>query len=214
VCSSDLSKVIYPPLTIRNSKQIQNSKFKIQNSDYFLIVSRLVFNKRIDIAIEAFNILGLPLKIIGTGRDFNRLKRIANKNIEFMGYVSDENLISYYKNAQALIFPGIEDFGLVMVEAQMFGLPVVAFRGGGAKETSWRLEEFKKRLIVVQKQPFSIKDLKINGKDVMEILGIPSGPKVGEVLEKIFEKVENKMLPNEREILVDFLSKNFVENDK
>jgi tRNA nucleotidyltransferase/poly(A) polymerase len=107
----------------------------------------------------------------------------------------------------------IRNVGIENIE-DMLNLRVADRLGGGAKETSWRLEEFKKRLIVVQKQPFSIKDLKINGKDVMEILGIPSGPKVGEVLEKIFEKVENKMLPNEREILVDFLSKNFVENDK
>ena len=74
--------------------------------------------------------------------------------------------------------------------------------GGGATETSWRLEEFKKRIIEVQKQPFSIKDLKINGKDVMEILKIPSGPKVGEILEKIFNEVVEKNLPNERKVLL------------
>ena len=70
--------------------------------------------------------------------------------------------------------------------------------GGGARETSWRLEEFKKRLIEVQKQPFSIKDLKIDGNDVMKALKIKPGPKVGNILEKLFEKVISKEIPNER----------------
>ena len=74
--------------------------------------------------------------------------------------------------------------------------------GGGAKETSWRLEKFKERLVEVQKQPFSVTDLKINGKDVMEILGIKPGPKVGEVLNQIFEKVVEKKIENERENLL------------
>ena len=70
--------------------------------------------------------------------------------------------------------------------------------GGGASETSWRLEEFKKRLVEVQKQPFSVRDLKIDGKDVMKELRIKPGPKVGEVLNKLFEKVENKEVENDR----------------
>lgn len=74
--------------------------------------------------------------------------------------------------------------------------------GGGARETSWRLEEFKNRLIEVQKQPFSIKDLKINGKDVMEVLNIESGPRVGEILEKLFNEVVEKKVENEREKLL------------
>jgi len=75
--------------------------------------------------------------------------------------------------------------------------------GSGAKKTSWRTEEFKKRLIEVQKEPFSIKDLKINGKDVMRILNIEPGPKVGEILEEIFKKVDKNELPNEREKLLE-----------
>jgi len=83
--------------------------------------------------------------------------------------------------------------------------------GGGAKETSWRLEEFKNRIVEVQKQPFSIKDLKINGVDIMKILNIPSGPKVGEVLSKLFKEVESNKLKNEKTDLikkVEELSKN------
>ncbi len=75
--------------------------------------------------------------------------------------------------------------------------------GSGARETSWRTEEFKQRLIEVQKQPFSIKDLKVTGNDVMEILEIKPGPKVGEILNNIFEEVEDNKLPNEREALIE-----------
>lgn len=74
--------------------------------------------------------------------------------------------------------------------------------GGGSKKTSWRLEEFKKRIEEVQKQPFSIKDLKINGKDVMELLKIPPSPKVGEILQKLFEEVEENPSRNTREYLL------------
>jgi len=77
--------------------------------------------------------------------------------------------------------------------------------GGGAKETSWRLEKFKKRLEEVQIQPFSVTDLKINGHDVMEILGVPSGPQVGQILNQIFEEVVEKKIENEREILLSRL---------
>ena len=74
--------------------------------------------------------------------------------------------------------------------------------GGGARETSWRLEEFKKRLIEVQKQPFTIHDIKISGDDVMKELSIKPGPKVGKILEKLFEEVEKKKIPNEKKALL------------
>lgn len=74
--------------------------------------------------------------------------------------------------------------------------------GGGARETSWRLEEFKRRLIEVQKQPFSVSDLKVDGNDVMKILNIQPGPMVGKLLEKIFNEVVKEGTPNERNILL------------
>jgi putative nucleotidyltransferase with HDIG domain len=89
--------------------------------------------------------------------------------------------------------------------ADMLDLRVGDRLGGGARETSWRLEEFKKRLIEVQKQPFSLKDLKISGNDVMEILKLKPGPKVGEVLNKTFEMVENKELENKKPQLIKFI---------
>ncbi len=79
--------------------------------------------------------------------------------------------------------------------------------GSGAKETSWRTELFKKRLVEVQKEPFSIKDLKINGRDVMKTLNIPPGPKVGQILFGLFDQVDNKQLANKKEVLLAELKK-------
>ena len=79
--------------------------------------------------------------------------------------------------------------------------------GSGAKETSWRTEIFKKRLIEVEKEPFSIKDLKINGHDVMKTLNIPPGPKVGQILFSLFDQVDNKQLANKKEVLLAELKK-------
>jgi tRNA nucleotidyltransferase/poly(A) polymerase len=84
----------------------------------------------------------------------------------------------------------------------MLNLRVADRLGGGARETSWRLEEFKQRLIEVQKQPFSVTDLKINGNDVMKTLGINPGPEVGEILEKLFNDVVEKKVENEKETLL------------
>ncbi len=99
----------------------------------------------------------------------------------------------------------IRNVGLENVE-DMLELRRADRLGSGARESSWRLDDFKKRLIEVQKQPFSIKDLKINGKDVMDTLNIPSGPKVGEVLEKLFKEVEEKTIENDRDILLSKLN--------
>ena len=133
------SSVVYPPVEIPNSKlqilnKFQTQKPEIQNY-YFLIVSRLVPYKKIDLAVRAFNNLKLPLKIVGTGSEMEKLKAMANSNIEFLGYLTDKELVEYYKGCRALVFPGIEDFGLTILEAQSFGKPVIAFRAGGALET-------------------------------------------------------------------------------
>ncbi|MCK4918787.1 MAG: glycosyltransferase [Candidatus Pacebacteria bacterium] len=103
--------------------------------EYFLIVSRLSPYKKIDIAVEAFNKLDLPLIIIGEGEDRKRLENMAEKNIKFLGFQSAEKLVEYYQNCQAFIFPGEDDFGITAIEAMSFGKPVLAFRKGGLKET-------------------------------------------------------------------------------
>ena len=100
--------------------------------DYFLIVSRLMPYKRIDLAIEACNRLQLPLVIIGGGRDEQRLKQLAGPTICFMGRLSDEEVLRYYARCRALILPGEEDFGITPLEAQASGRPVIAFGAGGA----------------------------------------------------------------------------------
>ena len=129
-CYKRDSTVIYPPVDVKNFK-ISN---KIEN--YFLIVSRLNAYKNIDLAIEAFNDLGLNLKIAGTGPHKKTLEgMVKNKNIEFLGRLSDAELVEVYNRCQAYIFPGKEDFGITPVEAQASGRPVIAYAGGGALET-------------------------------------------------------------------------------
>jgi len=127
------SQIIYPP-TDSNSFKPHKTKSVNQGPGYFLIVSRLVSYKNIDIAIKAFNRLSLPLKIIGTGSQQRYLKKLAGPTIEFLGKVSDQELLKHYQNATALIFPGVEDFGLTMVEALYCGIPVIGLNQGGASE--------------------------------------------------------------------------------
>ncbi len=129
------SIVVYPPNEISNFKfQTPNSKLNQNSGKYFLVVSRLVSYKRIDLAIQACNRLNLPLKIIGVGSQEAKLKALAGPTIEFIGRVSDQELVTYYQQSRALIFPGYEDFGLTIVEAQLFGIPVIAYKAGGATE--------------------------------------------------------------------------------
>ena len=139
------STVIYPPLTLRSVKTVDSSQLTVHSSkinkkdtsSYFLVVSRLskfTMYKRVDLAIKVANKLKIPLKIIGEGRDMEYFADTAGNTVEFIGRVTDEELSQYYNGARALIFPGEEDFGLVMVEAQAHGLPVIAYRSGGAVE--------------------------------------------------------------------------------
>ncbi|GIW57655.1 MAG: glycosyl transferase [Candidatus Dojkabacteria bacterium] len=122
------AQIIYPPVTLFDNYEIVDSKV----GDYFLVVSRLVAYKRIDLAIKACNELKVPLKIIGIGKEEAYLRSIAGPTVDFLGSVTDEELASYYQNCRALLFPGREDFGIVMVEAMGFGKPVIAYKGGGA----------------------------------------------------------------------------------
>jgi glycosyltransferase involved in cell wall biosynthesis len=102
---------------------------------FYLIVSALVPYKRLDVAVTAFNRLQLPLVIIGTGPERQRLERLAEPHIRFLGWQLDEVVRDYYRRCQALIFPGEEDFGIVPLEAQACGTPVIALGKGGALET-------------------------------------------------------------------------------
>lgn len=125
------SEVIFPPVTLE-----RESKVNPANGDYYLVVSRLVPYKKVDIVINAFNRLNYPLIIVGVGSEKERLERLANSNnIKFVGSVSDQKLTEYYANCKAFIFPQDEDFGLTAVESQSFGKPVIAFKAGGAIDT-------------------------------------------------------------------------------
>ncbi|TES89992.1 MAG: glycosyltransferase family 4 protein [Candidatus Cloacimonadota bacterium] len=123
--------LIYPPV---NTDFFTPDK-KVKKEDFFIIVSRLRPYKRIDIAISAFNDMKFPLLIIGEGSLKGNLNRSANRNIQFLGKRSDEEIRSFYRRAKAVIFPTFEDFGIVPLEAGACGTPVIAFKGGGAKET-------------------------------------------------------------------------------
>jgi len=123
------AEVIYPP--------VDCSRFSIgaKIADYYLIVSALAPYKRVDLAVETFNKIGRPLKIIGTGQDEARLRNMASSNVEFLGWVSDEELPRYYAECRAFVFPGEEDFGITPLEAAASGRPAIAYGKGGALET-------------------------------------------------------------------------------
>jgi glycosyltransferase involved in cell wall biosynthesis len=103
--------------------------------DYYLVVSRLVPYKRVDLAIEACTRLQRRLRIVGTGSEFKRLQKMAGSNVEFIGQLDENSLHESYANCRALLFPGEEDFGIVPVEAQSHGRPVIAYGRGGVLET-------------------------------------------------------------------------------
>jgi len=124
--------VLYPPVSI---KHMSVSKDIFMNQkDFYLIINRLVAYKQIDKVIEAFNILGKTLVIIGDGPEISNLKRIAGEKIFFTGFVDEKIKYSYLASCKALIYPGEEDFGIGMVESLLFGKPVIAYKGGGAIE--------------------------------------------------------------------------------
>jgi glycosyltransferase involved in cell wall biosynthesis len=126
------SEVIYPPV---DTDFFSAEGGHAQKKDYFFTASRLEPYKKIDLVIETFNKLGWPLKVAGTGTQAERLKSIAQSNIEFLGRISDEELRKYYSEAKAYLFPAEEDAGIMPLEAQSCGTPVIAYRAGGSLET-------------------------------------------------------------------------------
>ncbi len=128
------SDVVYPPVTLGKKNALRTNP---NPSPYYLIVSRLskfTRYKKVDLAVKAANKLGISLKVVGDGNLKKDLEGMAGPTVAFLGRLSDKKLSEYYKNCRALIFPGFEDLGLVMIEAQTFGRPVVAYGKGGALE--------------------------------------------------------------------------------
>lgn len=124
------SIIVYPPV---NTDRFKSKKSTL--GDYYLVVSRLIPYKRVDLAIEACNKLGRKLIVVGSGSEQKRLKAIAGKNIEFITDATDEQVTKLYLSCKGFIFTGFEDFGITPVEAMAAGKPVVAFGRGGASES-------------------------------------------------------------------------------
>jgi glycosyltransferase involved in cell wall biosynthesis len=119
------AEVLFPP--------VDTKKFSHESDgDYYLMTGRLVAYKGFELAVQAFNLSGKKLVIVGDGAEFEKLKALAKSNITMTGRVSDTELVKYMNNCKGFIFPGKEDFGIVMAEAQSAGKPVIAFNGGGA----------------------------------------------------------------------------------
>lgn len=133
--TSTPTKVVYPFVDLDDFREIQKSL--PPKEDFYLMVTAFAPNKRVDLAIEAFNELGYKLKIIGGGssEEIAGLKAIANPNIEFLGRVDRETIIMHYARAKAFIFPGVEDFGITPLEANAAGCSLIAYGYGGVLET-------------------------------------------------------------------------------
>lgn len=123
------AQVIFPPV---DTGRFKANKIK---GEYYLVVSRLIPYKRVDLAIQACNELKLPLKIVGDGAEMKYLQSIAGPTIEFLGSLSDAQTEQYFQNCKAFIFTANEDFGITPVEAMSAGKPVIAYGYGGASET-------------------------------------------------------------------------------
>ena len=124
------SDVVYPPVDIDRCRPAAG-----QHDGFDLLVSALVPYKRVDLAVKAYTRLGYPLKVVGSGSGLDQLRADAGTNVEFMGWQPDARVLELYQSCRMLIFPGEEDFGIVPLEAQACGKPVVAFGRGGALET-------------------------------------------------------------------------------
>jgi glycosyltransferase involved in cell wall biosynthesis len=129
-CYDRESVVVYPPVDTAFY-----TPAPVEREDFYLVVSAFAPYKRFDLAVEACTKLGRPLVVIGTGQDAAKLKALAGPTVRFLGWQSDEVIRDHFRRAKALLFPAEEDFGIVPVEAQACGCPVIAFGRGGATET-------------------------------------------------------------------------------
>jgi glycosyltransferase involved in cell wall biosynthesis len=124
------ARVVFPP--VDTSRVRPNGR---PPENFYLVVSRLVPYKRVDLAVDACMKLGRKLIVVGTGPEMTRLKARAGSSVTFAGSLDDAAVADLYARSQAFIFPGLEDFGITPVEAQSAGRPVVAYGAGGAAET-------------------------------------------------------------------------------
>ena len=123
------ARVIYPPVNVLDFQPL------IPRGDYYLTVSRLARHKRVDLIVEAFSQLGLPLIVVGEGSERQKLERLAASNVKFLGWQPDENVRELMGRGKALVHAAEEDFGIAIVEAQASGCPIIAYGQGGVLET-------------------------------------------------------------------------------
>ncbi|MFZ1059004.1 MAG: glycosyltransferase [Candidatus Rokuibacteriota bacterium] len=133
-CYGRDAEVIHPPV------DVQRFRLSEEAGEFYLVVSALAPYKRVDLAVEAANRLGVRLVVVGSGPEERRLRALAGPTVEFLGWRSDAEVAELYARSRALLFPGVEDFGIALLEAMASGKPVLAFDRGGARETVLPLE--------------------------------------------------------------------------
>ncbi len=167
------SSIIFPAI---EDKFYSKSIIPPKSREYYLLVGRLVPYKRAALAIKVFNKLNKRLIVVGEGSERRTLENIANKNIEFVGAVGDAKLIEYYRHAKALIFPQDEDFGLVPLEAQACGTPIIALGKGGVLDTvvdkktgiffeAQTEKSLSDAIVKFEKLSFDLEDCRTNAKN-------------------------------------------------
>ncbi|MBD2481139.1 glycosyltransferase [Planktothrix sp. FACHB-1365] len=135
-CYRRPATVIYPPV------QVERFCFQPQKQDFYLTVCRLVSYKKISLIVQAFNRLGYPLVVIGTGPDLKAIQQLAKPNVQVLGWQSNQVVDQYMRDAKAFVYASCEDFGMALVEAQACGTPVIAYGAGGALETVRDLRQY------------------------------------------------------------------------
>jgi len=162
------STVIHPPVEVSPLLGVERDP-----ADGYLVFGRLVPYKRVDVAIRACERLGRRLLVAGTGRDLDRLRRLATSTTEFLGHVPGDHVPGLFGRARALLFPGLEDFGIVPVEAQAAGLPVIAYGSGGVRDSvidgrtgvlydDWSVDGLCESILRFESMTFDDRDLRAN----------------------------------------------------
>lgn len=165
------SEVIYPPVHTERFKPVAK-----KSGDFYLAVGRLIPYKKFDLIVETFNKLNKPLKIVGVGPDLEKIKSMANSNVEILGAVDNKTLADLYANAKALIFPQIEDAGIVPLEAMSAGTPVIALNRGGSLDSmkegvsgiffkEQTVEDLSKAIKKFEKKDFDPKEIRAHAKE-------------------------------------------------
>ncbi|MGL5081477.1 MAG: glycosyltransferase [Microcoleaceae cyanobacterium] len=135
-CYRRSARVIYPPV------HLERFCFQPQKQDFYLTVCRLVSYKQVSLIVRAFNQLGRSLVVIGTGPELDKIRQLAQANVQVLGWQSDEVVQQYMSEAKAFVYAACEDFGMALVEAQACGTPVIAYGVGGALETVQDIRQY------------------------------------------------------------------------